>query len=145
MRTRHSELSRFLARVHRRATAWRIAEAVGIGMGVAAGVASLLAGGLVYLERDAWPVVGITLLAGILAGLVRGIATRPTRFQTACVADRQLNLHELLSTAVSLSDREETWAQTIVAQADRRAKSLRANDLLLQRLGARGWADRSTQ
>ncbi|HEV7298961.1 MAG TPA: hypothetical protein VGN72_06305 [Tepidisphaeraceae bacterium] len=139
MQTRDSDLVRFLARVHRRATAWRIGEAVGLGIGVAAGVASALAAGLVYLQRDAWPVVGATLLAGALAGVVRGIATRPTRFETACLADRQLNLHELLSTAMTLRDHAEPWAQGVVAQADRRARSLRANDLLLQRLGARAW------
>ena len=56
------------------------------------------------------------LAAGAAAGMIAALARRPTLFQTAVEADRQLGLHDLLATALMLPACprvDESWAATL--------------------------------
>jgi hypothetical protein len=139
MSTDAPHLDRFLRRVHHRAMLWHIGETVGQGVGVAAIAGGLLAAWAMWVGRDATlPVVAVFAL-GAVAGLARGVATLPSRLAAAAAVDRQLNLRDLLSSALAVGDSTEHWARVVVAQANERARALRLNDVVLRRLDARTW------
>jgi hypothetical protein len=139
MDDRTSHFERFLKAVHRRAVAVRLAESAGIGLIVASGLAIVLLAIFIAMGRDGWALSLILLPAGALAGLVGGFWRLPTLTATAIRADRQLRLHDLLSTAIVMRDASDPWAALVIKRADESARSLRAGDVILRRLSPRAW------
>lgn len=136
--TSHDFLS-FVRAVHWRMGVMRALE--GLGMGV-------LAGGLLGIF-----VMGVTLWRGEMAGGVGlgvmgasgligatwGVMRPPNLLSAAMLADQQLALKDLLSTALAAQDRADPWAGAVVAMADHRCRSLQPRQVVLNRLGARAW------
>jgi hypothetical protein len=54
-------------------------------------------------------------------------------------ADRQLKLADLLSTAISVRNSADNWAQVILTLAEHCSRSLSPNTVLLNRWGGRAW------
>lgn len=132
-------LDAFLRAVHRRAAMWRVVESTGIGLAIGAAAGAALVGVMLLQQSDGRALAAGALAVGALAGLIRGVARWPSLLEAAGEADRQLNLHDLLGTALAMRSSTDEWAQLVVVQADRRARQLRPRDVLLQRFGVRVW------
>lgn len=140
-------LDHFLARVHRKWAIVRAMERVGLCILIACGLAAILAGVLMWREESALNVTVVCLGAGALVGLVVGWMTRPSLFDAAVEVDRQLNLADLLATAISIrrdqtvvSDSlDQQWSSTILALAEARCSTIANEALMLRRFGIRAW------
>jgi hypothetical protein len=132
-------LERFVQAVHRRAVFWRIVERAGSGLTIGAVAAIVLLGVTLSRGDDGRLIAAILVVAGTIAGLLNGIFARPTRFDAVAEADRQLRLHDLLTTATTVANPSDPWANLVVVQADRRAQSLNPRDVILQQYGVRAW------
>ena len=80
---------------------------------------------------------GVAALAGMIAGMIR----RPDLMSAAVEADRQLDLADLLSTALTTRQRSavDPWAAQVVATAGARCRALAPNAVLVNRFGGRAW------
>jgi hypothetical protein len=142
-----SGLDQMLRSVRRRWIGWRCLERAGLCALASCAVAGLLAGVLIYRGEAAMGLIAIILAAGFLCGALLAWGGRPTLLETAVEIDRQLRLHDLLATAVSLEQSrlaqhdqlDEQWHRTVLAHASQRITNIRANELVLHRLGARAW------
>src|ERR1700722_9529269 len=102
MRSPGPRFLRFVNSVHRRYVMWRLLERTALGL-VAGSMAGLgLLPLALWADRPAFPFVSGTLCFGAGIGLLWGILRRPTRLDSAMEADRQLDLKDLLGTALSL-------------------------------------------
>ena len=97
-----AQLDRFLTRVHRRWTITRALERIGICVFAACAIAIVLSGILIYRGESALQLSWICLAIGLIVGAVIGFLSRPTMFDAATEVDRQLNLSDLLATALSV-------------------------------------------
>ena len=84
------------------------------------------------------------LLVGGATGLLWSLAHHPTVFQAAVQVDQQLELGELLSTALLVRDGwggpgQEAFIDAVMALAQAEAGRISAGSLVLHRLGARAW------
>ncbi len=131
--------SQFLRSLRRRMIIVRAAEAAGIGMIVAAGISLVLALLLLLSGRDAMQLCVGTLTAGAAAGAGWSLLRRPTLLHAAMETDRQLNLADLLTTALTRRDTSDPWQAAVIALAEQRCADLSPSDVLLARLGARAW------
>jgi hypothetical protein len=81
-------------------------------------------------------------MIAIGVGLIVAWRRRPTLLHVAMEVDRQLDLHELLS-SVLLSDRfkaaDPPWHAALAAAADVRCREITPGQLVLHRIGARSW------
>jgi len=80
---------------------------------------------------------GVAALAGMIAGIIR----RPDLMSAAVEADRQFDLADLLSTALTTRQRsaDDPWAALVVATAGARCRTLVPNAVIVNRLGGRAW------
>ena len=135
------DLDRFLRAVHRRWVMVRVAEATGIGVLAGCGLALLVLPIPLWRGEPAMPVVlmttGIAAFAGIIAGTIR----RPDLMSVAVEADRQLDLADLLSTALTTRQRSaaDPWTALVVATAGVRCRTLAPSAVIVNRLGGRAW------
>jgi hypothetical protein len=135
-----SGLDQMLRSVRRRWIGWRCLERAGLCALASCAVAGLLAGVLIYRGEAAMGLIAIILAAGFLCGALLAWGGRPTLLETAVEIDRQLRLHDLLATAVSLEQSrlaqhdqlDEQWHRTVLAHASQRITNIRANELVLQ-------------
>jgi len=141
MRASSQTLDRFLRAVRRRWMLVRAAEHVGACVLGGCAVALLLLPILLWRSEPALPVVSLILLIAAGAGLIAGFVRRPDLMSAAAEADRQLDLADLLSTALATRSRASAglWADVVLATANARCSSLSANDVILNRFGARAW------
>jgi hypothetical protein len=131
---------RFVRRVHRRWVAWRVLEGAGIGMAVAAGAGLVLVGMALWEQRPAVELAAGVLAAGGAAGGLWAALHRPDMLATAMWIDRQLKLHDLLSTVLRPAAITDTqFAAIVAAQADAACLGRRVSALTLRRLGSRAW------
>jgi hypothetical protein len=133
---------KFISAVWRRIVLVRIAESIAIATAVASLAGLALTPILWWRGESALPMALAMLLLGGISGLVWGISRRPTRFQAAVEADRQLNLHDLLGTVHLLSRDSATndvWKETIAFISDNRCRTLRPSAVVVNRLGLRAW------
>jgi hypothetical protein len=130
----------FLRRSRRRWMIWRIAESAGSGAALAACVGLLIVPILVWRDQPAiFPAI-ILLSVGTLAGIIRALIHPPTLLRTAIEIDRQFQLHDLLSTVLRLdASSDDAFAATVIAHAEKTCAQLSPNQLIVQRLGLRGW------
>ncbi len=134
-------LDRFVRAVHRRWVIVRAAEMVGLAVLGGCGLAMLLLPILLWRGEPALPIVLTTTAIAAAGGLLAGIIRRPALRSAAAEADRQLDLADLLSTALLKreSSTHDDWAATVVAIADARCRTLAPNGVVLNRLGGRAW------
>jgi hypothetical protein len=77
--------------------------------------------------------------------LIAGFVRRPDLMSAAGEADRQLDLADLLSTALAMAlatrarGPADPWADVVLVTAEARCRDLSANDVILNRFGARAW------
>ncbi len=71
----------------------------------------------------------------MLAAFVR----HPTQLEAAMEADRQLKLADLFSTALSVRQSADSWAQVIRTLAEERCRATSPSTVLLHRWGGRAW------
>jgi hypothetical protein len=140
------KLERFLRRLRRRGWGVRVAEMAGIGALIAA------AGGMVvvavmYAHHQSAEIAVAGMLAGGLAvgGLI-GLARRPSRLEVATMADRQLHLPQLISSAAMLppgasSDRlDRALRQSLAERAAEQCSGKSGRRIRLRQFGANWWA-----
>ena len=135
--TAHFE--RFVHAVHRRLAIVRAAELAGVFATVAGAVAILLACALWWQGRDALTLCGFALVVGAMLGLFVGILRRPSLLDAAMEADRQLDLADLLSTALSRRHVNDPWQGAVLAMAEARCATLAPSSVIVARLGGRAW------
>ena len=132
-------LLRFLRAVHRRLVVVRALERAGVCLAVAAAFAAVLVVAMWWEGRDALVAVAATLSIGALAGIGWGLVRRPRLLDAAIEADRQFDLADLLSTALTSLRGEDPWHHAVVASAERRCLTLSPSAVVLHRLGGRAW------
>ncbi len=134
-----SHFQRFLRRVHRRLVVVRALERGGVGVVVAATVAIAVAGMMLWQGRDALPVASALLAIGAAVGFIWGVAHRPSEFDAAVEADRQLDLSDLLSSAHAARRSDDPWALAVIAHANERCRTLSPVSVVVHRYGGRAW------
>jgi hypothetical protein len=134
-----SEFERFIHRVHRRYVALRLVEQTGLGILAGAGVGLPLVAIAIWRSLPAATLAIASLTLGAIAGLLHGYLTRPIPLQSALEADRQLETADLLSSAWSLRQSPDPWAQAMRSSADHWSRSTQPSTVILNRLGARAW------
>jgi hypothetical protein len=141
MRARRETFDRFLRAVRRRWVIVRALEHVGACVLGGCAAALLLLPILLWRGEPALPVVSLIMLIATAAGLIAGFIRRPDLMSAAGEADRQLDLADLLSTALATRARSpgDPWADVVLVTAEARCRDLSANDVILHRFGARAW------
>jgi hypothetical protein len=118
----------------------RTLERVGICILLASLVDLLLLPILLWRGESATlPFTFITLACATIVGVLWGIARPPTRLATTSEADRQLDLHDLLSTALTLHAADDPWAQAVLASANATCATLSPSSVVSAHFGARAW------
>lgn len=119
-------------------------------LGAAAGsaVGAILIPFLIWRDVPAMvPTIGVLVL-GAASGLLWGLTRRPTILEAAAQADRQLNLSDLLGTALWVrgsqreSNRDDAagpWLQSVLLMADAACAVHAPSQVILRRLNARAW------
>jgi hypothetical protein len=131
---------KFISAVWRRIVLIRIAESIAIAIAVASAAGFALIPILWWQRQSAMPLACAMLLLGAISGLIWGISRRPTRFEAAVEADRQLNLHDLLGTIHLLTNHSsDPWRESLANVADARCRSLHPSAVIVNRLGLRAW------
>jgi hypothetical protein len=143
MLTDFPRLSRFLTAIHRRAVVLRAAERAGMSATVGAGLAM----GFILLQSSGGAhklQISLTLIAaGALVGLLWGVIRRPSRLDTAFRADSQLQLDDILGTAVTLMQRTrepQGWERSVLAIANAACARRSPRAVVLNRWGTRAWS-----
>ena len=141
MKTGSADLDRFLRAVHRRWVVVRIAEVTGVGVAAGCGLALLVLPILLWRGEPALPVVIAAAAVAAVAGMIAGVIRRPDLASAAAEADRQLDLADLLSTALATRDRaaDDPWAAVVVATASARCRTLAPSAVIVNRFGGRAW------
>jgi hypothetical protein len=130
----------FLRRVRRRWIVWRMAESAGVCGAIAACIGLIIVPILLWRDQPALGSAIILLIIGAAAGFLWACLHRPTILQAAVEIDRQLNLHDLLSTALRFdASHDEAFAALVIRQAEARCAQISLNQLILRRMGRRGW------
>jgi hypothetical protein len=130
----------FLRRVRRRWILWRIAECSGLCAAVAAGIGLFIVPILLWRDQPALGCATILLSIGALAGFLWACIHRPTILQTAGEIDRQLHLHDLLSTALRFHpSHDAAFAAIVIRQAEARCAKISLNQLMFRRMTGRAW------
>lgn len=119
--------------------ALRLLECAAIGAAVACALALMMTPLLVWRQVTPLPLVLVMLAVGTLMGLISALTDRQGMDAAAREADRQLDLHDLLSTAWSLRTAADAWSRAVLAMADVRCTRLAPGQVVLNRLGARSW------
>jgi hypothetical protein len=133
-------LKRFIHRTRRRWIAWRIIECAGISAAMSSGIGFILIAIMLWQSQSAVAMTTLLLCLGLGAGTIWALLHRPTFLQTAIEVDRQLNLGDLLSSALQIdSTCDDAFASVVMTQAESRCREISPNQLILRRLGSRAW------
>jgi hypothetical protein len=133
--------NRFLRALHRRMHVVRALERVGLAVLISCAVALPLVLLLAWRGAPALPTSLICLALGALAGAVWAGKDPPTLLAAAMEADQQLNLADLLGSALLATDGEaDGWRQSLLAVADERCRNLKNADVFLARVSPRTWS-----
>lgn len=138
-------LERFLTAVRRRVIFVRAAERIGLCAAIACAAALALLPILLWRREPAMPLALGAIALGALGGLVWSLLDRPTLLGAAMEADRQLDLADLLGTALAVRTdpsakfTSSEWSQLLLGLAESRCRTLSPSMLVLNRMGARAW------
>ena len=134
---------RFVRRLHRRFILLRGVEWVGAGLLFGCGGAIVLMPILWWQGQSTFPVALLSLVISTFTGLVIAILRRPTPLDAVMEADGQLNLADLLSTAMLMrrakNPSNDPWNATLLAIADAQCHQLSPSNVLLRRWTSRRW------
>src|SRR5438067_3480147 len=72
-----------------------------------------------------------------MIGLAWGLVRRPGLIDAALLADSQLELSDLLATALATASSADPWSRAVVAMAEQRCRSLSPDAVVLRKLGGR--------
>ncbi len=140
-----TEYDRFLNAVHSRLAIVRAAEHFGwcILAGSAISFPLLLIG--MWLNQSALPLLMVIAAMCILIAAAWTIGAWPSKQSAAAEADRQLNLADLLVTALQLKHKDpskptDLFTDAVLAMANARCANLSPSTVALNRLGIRGWS-----
>ena len=139
MNSSPSSFERFLTKVHRRFVVLRVLEVTGLGVLAGCALGVPLAIVAIWQNVSTVPLAEGALALGAIGGLLTGIFLRPSLYDAATEADRQLDTSDLLSTALSMRHNPDPWAGLVMASADRWSARVTASSVILNRLGARAW------
>jgi hypothetical protein len=140
MAIRAPHFDRLIRSLHRRLVFLRAAERIGACLLIGSGGAALLLPVLWWRGGSALPLVLFALAMACGIGLLMATLRRPTKLDAAMEADRQLNLHDLLGTALATNPQsDDPWAAAVFALADARCRDLSPSKVLLHRWGSRSW------
>jgi hypothetical protein len=143
-----SQLDRFVKSLHRRLLVIRALESAALGALAGCVLAAGLMPLLLWRGEPALPPTAGALAVGALAGLAWSVTRRPTPLDAAAEADRQLDLADLLGTALTVarssreSDRDPDaapWLRTVLSVADATCARHTPAEVILHRLHARAW------
>jgi hypothetical protein len=135
------EFLRFVKAVHRRYVVCRSLERTGVGLLAGSVAALVLLPFVLWADRPPLPLVSAALALGPGIGLLWGIFRQPSRLESAMRADRQLDLEDLLGTALTLdSPNPGPWGAAVLSLANARCERLKPRDVLLRRISARAWS-----
>jgi hypothetical protein len=138
---------RFIRRAHARYVILRAVERTGLGIFAGCATMAILLPLLCLQGRPLLPITIGALILGGLVGLAWGVAARPNWLDTAMEADAQLDLADLLGTALQLRQSgdkrdglpRDPWQLAVSATAEARCRGLSPGSVILNRLGARAW------
>ncbi|HEX8525259.1 MAG TPA: hypothetical protein VF669_23610 [Tepidisphaeraceae bacterium] len=121
--------------------AMRAVEGAGVGASISAVLGSIVLAVMLFQGRSGWGVAAGLVALGAVAGTGWGLLKRPTLIEAAGEIDRQLNLHDLLATAMFArrSAPRDGWSMSVVAIANARCQSILPASLVLNRFGVRTW------
>ncbi|HYE17236.1 MAG TPA: hypothetical protein VEA69_02270 [Tepidisphaeraceae bacterium] len=154
-------LERFISAVRRRMVILRVLERVGVCALVGSLICLAIMGLRLWTGRAIGGVPAILMGASVVLGVVWGLWMRPGRLRAAAEADRQLELNDLLASAVATSlgspihagaertgfarsaapdpSLETSFIAVVLSMADAATANVRLSSLRLHRLGARSW------
>ena len=155
-----SQVDRFLRALHRRLVLLRGLERMGQCLLIGCGGAALLMPIVWWRGGPMLAVTAFILAMSCGIGLLMAALRRPTALDAALLADHQLQLHDLLGTALLLRwhgrparvlsrktwagrpchPTADPWCATVLALADARCRDLSPSSVLLHRWGSRAWA-----
>lgn len=129
-----------LRRARRRWVGWRCAESAGVGVALGAGLAGglVIAGATLGVSTMSWDALALPAVGAVL-GVALRLRSQPTLAESAGELDRQLDLDDLLTTAL-LVPSGDPFADAVRSMARERARKLHPSDLLVRRIGNRGWS-----
>jgi hypothetical protein len=137
-------LRRFLRAVHRRLVLLRIAESAGWGVLAGAVLGLLLLAVAAYQAGTGHLQIIYLLPLGAGAGAIWSILRQPKPVDSATMADEQLQLADLLSTAYHIDTYTrqggDGFPAAVLAMAEARCAELSPSSVVLHRLGVRGWS-----
>ena len=139
-----SRSEQFIREIRHRLWLIRAVESVGVCILFASAAGALAAGVMRFGTGRVWPIDAMPAVwsIAIVLGLIVAWRRRPSLLHVAMEVDRQLDLHELMS-SVLLSERskeaDSQWHAALVAAADARCRAITPGQLALHRLGARSW------
>lgn len=133
-----SQFDRFVSAVHHRAVVMAIVERVGLALAVAAGVACLLAMVAGWRSVDVWPIVMAIFGVSVVVGIAWGVIRRPTMLDAVMQADQQLQLADLLSSALLSTSGD--FGLAVRVMADRACGKHSPSEVMLARYGVRAWS-----
>ena len=143
MSTSAPHFDRFARILHQRFVLLRGAERIGLSLLIGCGGALILMPILWWRGSSTLPAVLLTLTISTAIGLVMTLLRRPTPLDAIMLADRQLNLADLLGTAWSIQRSPtaptDPWKITLLALADAKCRRLSASNVLLARWTSRRW------
>ena len=134
----------FIGVLRRRLWFIRAVESVGVCVVIASAVGALAAGVIRFATGTVSPIDALWVAWAIALGIGLVVAwrRRPTLLHVAMEVDRQLDLHELLSSVLACDGGKQAdapWHAALVAAADARCREITPGQIVLNRLGARSW------
>jgi len=142
MRASPDHLGVFASRLRRRLLLVRTAEGAGLGLLAAAAIGLVLVPILLYRDQPALRLAVGLLAVGAAAGALAAILRRPDPLTALTHADRQLKLHDLLSTAWAIQrggQCDSAFAGAVLWAAQSQAVRVPPRSITLHRLGRRAW------
>ncbi len=131
---------RFVDAVYRRLVLLRILEQLGRGFFVSSLLACVLLLAAIWQSISTTPILIFCAVLGIGIGICLSVVRWPTRWSAAEQADRQLQLDDLLTTALYCSMSGNDFDRMVIASADTRCAKHSPSEVLLRQLGVRSWS-----
>lgn len=114
-------------------------ECAGVGAVIGSMVVLMMGGVLLWRGEPLGWSGGLILLGGAVMGGLWGLLRSPSLLQALMQADRQLQLHDLLSSAWAMRNEKNEWAKALVQSAHEQSRHVAPRRVVLRWLGARAW------
>ena len=132
---------KFVNSVYRRLVICRSIEQLGLGMLLAATLATALNMLAIWQSMPTLPILFSTCCLGLLVGIALAFYRWPTRQWAVAEVDRQLGFDDLLTSAMLCDPSvEDDFLNTVRALADTKCSQFSSSDVALWRLSGRAWS-----